>query len=134
MEAEEAAAAERGAGGSPGDGAVGAVGGGGGVASPPPPRSCEGRVSRPRGSIPRGRQEGGALLRAKAAEAGHQGEEAPRVEQGAVRKIEEDRRGLSRRPLGAPGDSVEAFLSKQRREKVKKMVESYAASYAKAKK
>ena len=36
--------------------------------------------------------------------------------------------------LGAPGDSAEAFLSKQRREKVKKMVESYAASYAKAKK
>ena len=36
--------------------------------------------------------------------------------------------------LGAPGDNVEAFLSKQRREKVKKMVESYAASYAKAKK
>ena len=36
--------------------------------------------------------------------------------------------------LGVPGDSAEAFLSKQRREKVKKMVESYAASYAKAKK
>ena len=135
MEAEEAAAAERGAGGSPGGG--GTAGGGGvdlaaaaaeaaRVASLGPEERYREDVKKAvrfyvRKQLKQGIKE--KKLR------GLNKELCGKIEEKIAAKVVEGSTSL-----GAPGDSVEAFLSKQRREKVKKMVESYAASYAKAKK
>ena len=138
MEAEEAAAAERGAGGSPGDGAVGAVGGGGGVDLAA--AAAEAARVASLGPEDRYREDVKKAVRFYVRKQLKQGikekklrglnkELCGKIEEKIAAKVVEGSTSL-----GAPGDSVEAFLSKQRREKVKKMVESYAASYAKAKK
>ena len=134
MEAEEAAAAERGSGGSPGGG--GTAGGGVDLAA----AAAEAARHASLGPDERYREDVKKAVRFYVRKQLKQGikekklrglnkELCGKIEEKIAAKVVEGSTSL-----GAPGDSVEAFLSKQRREKVKKMVESYAASYAKAKK
>jgi len=134
MEAEEAAAAERGAGGSPGGGDT--AGGGVDLAA----AAAEAARVASLGPDERYREDVKKAVRFYVRKQLKQGikekklrglnkELCGKIEEKIAAKVVEGSTSL-----GAPGDSVEAFLSKQRREKVKKMVESYAASYAKAKK